>query len=343
MMSRVMGVRGIGVVTLVLASVLAAGRASAAERMHIGMPVEPPNLVHLTAWLAQDLGYFKEEGLDAKITAFRGGVAVHQALVAAGTDLDTGYIPGQLLFTGIAKGSRMKALWSMAAKNEAVLIVAPDIKSIKDLKGRKVAIEGIGGYSHIGFLSVAEPAGLTDKDVTYVRATPPQRLPFLLQGNVDAVVTHVEEFYKAQREKPVNELARIWRTQPLYLYGAYPAHEDKLKEKREAFVKFVRAMTKANRFAYRNKDKTLDIAEKHTRAPRWALEKAYDVFIEEQVWTVNAGLPLRMVEWTNDLNEKMKQYDGPKPPAEKLADFSVAQDAVKSLGGPWGPPHDPDY
>ena len=317
--------------------------AAAAEKMHIGMPVDPPNLVHMTVWMAQDLGYFNEEGLDVKITGFRGGVATHQALVGSGSDLDTGYIPGQLLFTGIAKGSRMKSLWSFSAKNEALLVAAPDIKSVKDVKGKKVAVEGIGGYSHIGFLSAAEAAGISDKDVTYVRATPPQRIPFLLQGNADVVVVHVEDLYRAQREKPVNELARLWRTQPHFLYGAFPAHEEKLKTKREAFVKLVRAMIKANRFAYKNKDKVLDMAEKHTKVPRWALEKAYDVFIEDHIWTVNMGLPAKTVEWTNDLTQKMGQYDGPKPPVERLVDMSVAQDAVKSLGGPLGSPYDPEY
>jgi ABC-type nitrate/sulfonate/bicarbonate transport system substrate-binding protein len=322
---------------------LAAGAAGAAEKMHVGMPVEPPNLVHLTVWLAQDLGYYKDEGLEVKITGFRGGVATHQALVGAGSDLDTAYIPGPLLFSGIAKGSKMKALWSLSAKNEALLVTAPDIKTPKDLKGRKVGIEGVGGYSHVGFLSVAEPAGLADKDVEFVRTTPPQRIPFLLQGHVDAVVIHVEDLYRAQREKPVNELARIWRTQPHYLYGAFPAHEDRLKEKRGAYVKLIRAMIKANRYAYQNKDKTLDIAEKYTKQPRWALDKAYDVFIEDKIWTVNAGLPLKSVEWTNDLNEKMKQYDGPKPSPDKLVDLSVAQEAVRSLGGPLPAPHDPEY
>lgn len=322
---------------------LAAGPAPGAERMHIGMPVEPPNLVHITVWLAQDLGYFREEGLDAKITGFRGGVAAHQALVGAGSDLDTAYIPGPILFAGIAKGSRMKALWSLAAKNEAVLVTAPDIKTAKELKGKKVAIEGIGGYSHVGFLSVAEPAGVTDKDVEYVRTPPPQRVPFLLSGKADAVVIHVEDLYRAQREKPVNEIARIWRTQPHYLYGAFPAHEDRLKEKRGAYVRLIRALIRANRFAYQNKARTLDIAEKYTKQPRWALEKAYDVFTAERIWTVNAGLPSKSVEWTNDLNEKMKQYDGPKPATDRLADLSVAQEALRSLGGPLPAPHDPDY
>lgn len=326
-----------------VALLLAAGPAAAAERMHVGMPVEPPNFIHITVWLAQDLGYFKEEGLDVKISGFRGGVATHQALVGAGSDLDTAYIPGPLLLAGMAKGSRMKALWSLSAKNEALLVTAPEVKAPSDLKGKKVGIEGVGGYSHIGFLSVAEPAGITDKDVTYVRTPPPQRVPFLLSGKADAVVIHVEDYHEALKEKPVNELARIWRTQPHYLYGAFPAHEDKLKEKREAYVKLVRAMIKANRFAYRNKEKTLDIGEKWTKAPRWALDKAYDVFVEERLWTVNAGLPVKSVEWTNDLNEKMKQYDGPKPPVEKLVDLTVAQDALKSLGSPWGAPHEPDY
>lgn len=336
-------VRRMVMIVALAVGLLAAGAARAAEKMHVGMPVEPPNLVHLTVWLAQDLGYFKEEGLEVKITGFRGGPATHQALVGAGSDLDTAYIPGPLLFTGIAKGSKMKALWSLSAKNEALLVTAPDIKSPKDMKGKKVAIEGIGGYSHIGFLSVAEPAGITDKDVTYVRTPPPQRIPFLLQGNADVVVIHVEDFFRAQREKPVNELARIWRTQPNYLYGAFPASEDRLKEKRGAYVKLIRAMIKANRFAYQHKDKTLEIAEKYTKQPRWALDKAYDIFVEDKIWTVNAGLPMKSVEWTNDLNEKMKQYDGPKPSADKLVDLSVAQEAVKSLGGPLPPPHDPEY
>lgn len=342
-MVRCSAMRGVLAVAAAVGLFLVAGPAAAGEKMHIGMPVDPPNLIHITVWLAQDLGYFTEEGLDVKISGFRGGVAAHQALVGAGSDLDTGYIPGPLLLTGMAKGSKMKALWSLSAKNEAVLVTAPDVKTPKDIKGKKVAIEGMGGYSHIGFLSVAEPAGITDKDVTYVRTPPPQRVPFLLTGKAEAVVIHVEQLYVAQKEKPVNELARLWRTQPHYLYGAFPAHEDKLKEKRGAYVKLVRALIKANRFAYQNKAKTLDIAEKWTKAPRWALDKTYDVFIEERLWSVNAGLPVKSVEWTNELNEKMKQYDGPKPATDKLADFSVAQDAVKSLGGPLGPPHDPEY
>ncbi len=332
------------VVAMSLGLLWAADPAPAAERIHAGLSVDPPYLVHITPFVAQDMGYFKDEGLEVKITGFRGGVAQHQALVGAGSDLDIGLsVPGPLLFTGIAKGSRMKTIYAHAAKNEALLVTGPDIKTVKDLKGRKVAIEGIGGYSHIGFVSVAEPAGLTDNDVNYVRATPPQRLPFLLQGNVDAVVIHVEDFYRAQREKPVNELARLWRTQPHFLYAAYAAHEDKLKERRETYVKFLRANIRANRFIYKNKEKTLDIAAFYTKSPRWALEKAYDILVEDKVWSVNAGLPAKTIEYTNDLNQRLAQYDKGKPAPEHLVDLSLAREALKSLGGAMGAPFDPEH
>jgi len=238
----------------------------------------------------------------------------------------------------------MKTIYSFAAKNEALLVTAPEVKAVSDIKGKRVGVEGVGGYSHIGFLSVAEPAGIGDNDVTYVRTPPPQRVPFLLGGKADAVVIHVEQLYQAQREKPVNELARLWRTQPHYLYAAFGAHEDKLRERRAVFVKAVRAMIRANRFIYdsKNKGKVLEVAEKYTKAPRWALDKTYDVLVEERIWSVNAGLPAKTIQWTNDFNHQRGNYGKDKPAEGQLVDLSIAQEALKTLGV-MGAPFDPEH
>ena len=45
------------------------------------------------------------------------------------------------------------------------LIAKSDIKSVKDLKGKNVAIE-LGGSDHLFLLKCLENAGLTTKDVT---------------------------------------------------------------------------------------------------------------------------------------------------------------------------------
>lgn len=312
-----------------------AGSLGAAQKLHLGMPTPTPNLVHIPPYVAQDLGFFKAEGLDVKISSFSGGTLAHQALVATGSDLDLGDIPTSLLMVGISKGSKMKVFYSFAAKNEALLVTAPEIKTIQQMKGKKVGIEGPGGYSHISFRSVAEAAGMKDTDFEYVRTAPPARVGFLLQGKLDAVVIHVEMLYQARKEKPVNEIARIWRTQPDYFYAAFGGNEDKIRSMRGAYVGATRAMIKATRAIYQEPEKALAIAKKYCKFPPDALEAAYKVLKEDRIWSVNAGLPKRSIEYTHKLNIDLKRYEGTPPPAEGMFDFTIAQDAVKTLGL-WG-------
>ena len=62
--------------------------ARAATKLHFGMPAPKPNVVHIPVYLALDRGFYKAQGLDVKISRFRGGTRAHQAITAKGTDLD---------------------------------------------------------------------------------------------------------------------------------------------------------------------------------------------------------------------------------------------------------------
>ncbi|MFQ5914822.1 MAG: ABC transporter substrate-binding protein [Nitrospinota bacterium] len=314
--------------------------AYAATKLHIGMPTPKPNVVHIPPSVAKEMGFFKEQGLDVKISTFRGGTRAHQALTASGTDLDMADIPGPLLMSGIERGSGQKIFYSFAAKNEAILAVGAGIKTAADLKGKKLGVEGKFGYSHLGMLSVLQPAGITDDDVTYVRTFPPQRVSFLISGKVDAVLIHIEQVAvaKAKTKGKVHELARIWKTQPHYFYAAFAAPASKVSSMRDAYVKATRAMIKATRFMYQHKAKAVDIAVKYVRGGEKArknVSRTYDIITGEKIWSVNVGLPRKTLDWTNDLNVKFKRYKGGKPNVEKLVDFSIGRDALKPLGV-WG-------
>jgi ABC-type nitrate/sulfonate/bicarbonate transport system substrate-binding protein len=57
------------------------------------MPVTPPNLPHVGVYIAKELGYFDEEGINVELTAFesglqslRGGIAGGLNLVGASSD-----------------------------------------------------------------------------------------------------------------------------------------------------------------------------------------------------------------------------------------------------------------
>ncbi|MFQ5691693.1 MAG: ABC transporter substrate-binding protein [Nitrospinota bacterium] len=329
---------------LILAGLVAAGfglalspAASAQSKLHFGMPTPKPNVVHIPVYLALDRGYYKAEGLDVKISRFRGGTRAHQAITAKGTDLDLAWIPGPLIMSGIARGSGLKMFYSYAHKNEAILAVQAGINKPADLKGRKLGIEGKFGYSHLGMLSVLQPAGVTDADVTYVRTTPPQRVSFIVSGKVDAVLIHIEQLAVARKKTQgkVHELARIWETQPDYLYAAVAAPATKIAANRKAFVGATRAIIKAVRFMYANKAATVDTAVKFVRGgekARKGVSRTYDIITGAKIWTKNVGLPMRVLNYTNDLNARLKRYKGGKPKISDMVDFSIGKDALKPIG-----------
>ena len=51
------------------------------------MPVTPPNVVHLTPYVADSFGYFKDENLTVELVRFEGGVGSLRASASGGITL----------------------------------------------------------------------------------------------------------------------------------------------------------------------------------------------------------------------------------------------------------------
>lgn len=311
--------------------------ARAAEKIVVGMPVSPPNVIHLPVLYALDKGIYKKNGIEVEVKYFRGGVAAQRAVVSAQSGLDAGWIPGSLALIGIAGGSGQKLFHSFGHLNEAQAATAPDIDSPAKLKGRTVGIEGRGGYSHLGILRVLEMAGLKDSDVNYIVTAPPARVPYLLEGKADAVVIHVEQVLMARlKNKDIKVIANLWKADPLQLYAAMTASEEKLKTRKNAFVAFAASLMEANRSIYKDKAGLRQTALKHSfpafkKNPE-IFDQTYDVLVKERLWTVNNGLPRKVIDGTNQLNVDMKKYKGAPPAYEKALALDVMEAALKKAG-----------
>src|SRR5882757_7284727 len=89
-----------------------------------------------------------------------------------------------------AAGARLAYVAEEAASPSAQAILVPKdspIKSLADLKGRKVAVTK-GAGSHFLLLAVLAKAGLTFKDITPAYLTPADGRAAFVSGNVDAWV-----------------------------------------------------------------------------------------------------------------------------------------------------------
>ncbi len=326
----------------VLAALSLGPAPAAAETLTLGMPVKPPPLVHLPVYYAIDNGIFKLNGLDVKIKFFRGGVATHRAATSGASGLDLAWVPAPIAMLGISKGSGQRIFHSMAFRFEAQLATAPGIDTPRQLIGRTIGIEGRGGYSHLGVRAILGPAGVSDKQVKYIKTPPPARVPFLVKKKADAVLIHVEQVLLAQKLRPgVKALASLWKARPKYFYGVFMAPEGKLNANRDAYVRFAAAMIQSNRSIYKDKEGFLKSARKWAKGVYkkhpGIMTQTYDTFVKARIWSVNSGMPRSTVAWTNEFNRKRGKYKKGVPSYETLIDVGIAKDALAKVGGAINP------
>jgi hypothetical protein len=122
---------------------------------------------------------------------------------------------------------------------------------------------------------------------------------------------------------------------PDYMFNAYGASLDWIARDRALLRDTAAAMIEANRTAYRDKAKLVPIIVKATEKPQDAVEYAIDVLTKNCVWSVNGGLDPERTAWTieNSVENGDIEKDK-KPPAEQVANFALAREAVEAAGGP---------
>ena len=321
------------IAALLLGAAVPATQAQAPlKKMVLAMAVTPPNLVHIPPYLAKDLGYFREEGIDVEIISFEGGVASLRVVLAG--QVDIALTSGDPPIVARAKGAAVRLVYSSAPRLEAVLTVQGDIKNLKDLKGRKIGIQEPNGFADIFSRRALVKAGLQPADAQFISTSTAGRVPALITGQVDTGVMHVEQAVRAIKRKPsLHNLLNFWEAFPDALYQVYAVGEKKLKDDPDAISAFVKAVTRANRFIYRNRDRTLDAAAEITGYSREELGPALDQLIKGKVWSVNDGLDPTMVQFNIDNQVRIGNISAEKKPTyDDVVDLRPATAALKALG-----------
>jgi NitT/TauT family transport system substrate-binding protein len=151
-----------------LAAVSAAGAAKEKVRLAVGS--RPGNLVYLQIDLARALGYFEQEGLDVNTQYFDGGTPAAQALASKAYDFSANSIDHAIKLR--ETGSELVMVASFIDLPGVTLVVRkdlrPQIRSTRDLKGRRVGVTAIGAGTHVLAASVLHNAGYSLQDVEIV-------------------------------------------------------------------------------------------------------------------------------------------------------------------------------
>lgn len=156
---------------LAVAALPTLGLAQSLEKPKLTIAVGGKNLFYyLPLTIAEQLGYFKAEGLDVTIVDFAGGAKALQAVVGGSADVVSGAFEHTINMQ--AKGQAMRAFVLQGLAPQIVLGVnpktMPNFKSITDLKGKKIGVTAPGSSTNVLVNFVLAKAGLKPSDVSII-------------------------------------------------------------------------------------------------------------------------------------------------------------------------------
>jgi NitT/TauT family transport system substrate-binding protein len=184
--------------------------------------------------IAKQKGWFKEAGLDVDLVWFDYGPSLDA--FSSGKVDGVACVPTDALVIG-ASGTKGKivAITDYSDGNDKV-IGAPGVNSVKDLKGKKVAVE-VGLVDHLLLLKALEANGLTQNDITLVN-TPTNNVPQVLgSGSVAAGCAWYPISGQALSQVPGSKALYTSADAPGLIYDIILVNPSSLAANKEAWSK----------------------------------------------------------------------------------------------------------
>ena len=204
-------------------------QAGKPEKSKLTIAVGGKNLFYyLPLTIAEQLGHFKDEGLQVEIPDFAGGSKALQALVGGSADVVSGayehtinmQAKNQPIMSVVLQGRAPQIVMAVSTKT------MPGYKSIADLKGKKIGVTAPGSSTAMMASYVLAKAGLKASDVSFIGVGASSgAIAAVKSGQVDAIANLEPVITMLQRDnliKVVADTRTLKDTQAVY-GGPMPA------------------------------------------------------------------------------------------------------------------------
>jgi ABC-type nitrate/sulfonate/bicarbonate transport system substrate-binding protein len=237
---------------IILAATLAAAaaRASAAEPAKEKFVVRYANIQWFDpVYVADEKGWFAEEGIQLEWVGEIPAAQLVPAVAANTIQFANRHTP--LVLTARAGGAKVKIVAAGAQTTpdrphmKYLVLPGSPIQGVKDLKGRKVAINSFGACSEYVLKEHLRRNGL-DKDVEFVVIPDPNQEQALKQGLVDVGVLHSPYYEKVVKTGAARELFNDFVVdQGISGMLPYFTNEDFAREHPDVVRRFVKVLVRA--------------------------------------------------------------------------------------------------
>ncbi len=299
---------------------------SGSRRVTIG--IGPGTLGHVPLILAKEKGFFREEGVDVELIQIKAGLNV-PAMMGGG--LDYSGIIG-IPINAALQGVRFRVL--MVSSSLAMdLMAQPGIESVQDLRGKRLAIDSFGVYSHTIAEEILRRHDVNPRDATFTAiGSTPLRLAALQSRVVQATMLGIPYNFLAEelgfkRLVSAQDIIHLPQT-------GISALETKIQATPEMVYRVVKGALKGLLYYRRNKESSVAALMRSLNLKDARLaDRIYNYSLK--VFTDEGSIP---VGFQRQAIEESKRATGTVRDVlpETIFDFQMVQRARFELSG-WRP------
>lgn len=225
---------------------------------------------------------------------------------------------------------QMRSQAANAASERLVysIIARPEFKSLKDLRGKRIAVTGLGGTSEVVLRIGLEAAGENPKDFIIIGLGAAQLMSGLESGSIEAANFNPPFLYFAKR-KGFRELLDVGAHAQMPL-GGLTASNASIQNRAAELKRIIRSMQIARRMLLQAKEKSVDFIVRAIKVDRQTAEDSYEDYRKT---SSGSGVPSRegMEQIVKSL-QLLGQFTGKKVAFEEIADARIAREVARELG-----------
>ena len=276
---------------------------------------------------AQEWGVFTGNGLDMEIILMQSSI-VPAALSQGDIDYQAGVGPASV--NGTLSGFPTRAIWFSSDRISYWLMAKAQFKTIESLKGKKIAVSGLGGTIHVAMNMALEKVGVNPKDFTLV-SIPGQQIQILYSlesGFVDGAMLSPPVTFGAQK-KGFNKLLDVGAMIEMP-GGGLTALVKTIQERPAETKRVIRSLQVAKDEIQKSKPKTVELIVRLLKMDKEAAGETYDQFLTTLSPT---GIPSRsgMDTLVKSVQSQGRFLDR-KVSFNEIADDRLATEVAKEMG-----------
>jgi ABC-type nitrate/sulfonate/bicarbonate transport system substrate-binding protein len=308
---------------LVLALFFLAPPLHAAEKVR--MSISSVDVSFLTAGVGQKRGFFRDEGFDLELIRMNANISV--------TALSTGDIDYTMIFASVVRGAMrgmpMRVVASFMDSSTHMLIARPEYKSVRELKGKTLAVSTYGATSDVAARMMMRHGGVDPEKELKIIPLGADRARFgaLREGIVDVAVLSPPADSEAAKHG-FNVVSRFYEIYKMPFTGL-GTHLKKLKEKPDEIKRMLKAMIRTNRYIRQNRDGTIKTMMEWMKVDREGAAATYDSTV--RVFSEDGIIPEAGLKLVVDQGREAMKIERAVASSE-VAEFSLLREVHKEMG-----------